>query len=137
MLYLSKPSLDYAITMCTTRPRYQVIIVLPPLEESRAVFNDIIQALENSECHRIIGHIGCKNAEWQNGSVLTITTNYNNARGRRVHLLIADENVSDDIIYYMEPLETLELIDRTRREERISFTDIYGTDWLSSFHFQE
>lgn len=96
MLYLSKAAVDYAM----------------------ANRDNIIQYIEGSHewsPDRIFkGSNKC--AEWINGSKINITYAHTSSRGMRAHLVIADENINDEIINAVfRRIEILEQADRMRR----------------------
>lgn len=114
MLYLSEAAIDYAITMCATRPMYRVVIATATEQKGQDVLQYIAGSRERSP-YRIRRGID-KFAEWQNGSVIsTINANYC-ARGRRAHLVIIDDNISDEVVdTVFRRMEILESVDRNRR----------------------
>lgn len=121
MLYLSKAAVDYAMAICASKPRYRVVIATAT-ERDR---DNIIQYIEGSHewsPDRIFkGSNKC--AEWTNGSKINITYAHTSSRGMRAHLVIADENINDEIINAVfRRIEILEQADRMRRNH---FDDVY------------
>lgn len=117
MLYLSDAAIDYAVAMCTSNPRYKVIIAVSGVRKGHNVFNHIVGSVERSPGIVVSGGI-LKLIEWQNGSTIRIVPCSNSSRGMRAHLVIVDNDADEDVVNTVfRRIEILEQIDRRQRHE--------------------
>ena len=117
MLYLSDAAIDYAVAMCTSNPRYKVIIAVSGVRKRHNVFNHIVGSVERSPGIVVSGGI-LKLIEWQNGSTIRIVPCSNSSRGMRAHLVIVDNDADEDVVNTVfRRIEILEQIDRRQRHE--------------------
>ena len=117
MLYLSDAAIDYAVAMCTSNPRYKVIIAVSGVRKRHNVFNHIVGSVERSPGIVVSGGI-LKLIEWQNGSTIRIVPCSNSSRGMRAHLVIVDNDADEDVVNTVfRRIEILEQIDKRQRHE--------------------
>ena len=127
MLYLSDAAIDYAIAMCTSNPRYKVIIAVDGMEKRHNVFNHIVGSVERSPGMVISGGIR-KLIGWQNGSTIRVVPCSDRSRGMRAHLVIADDNADEEIVdAVFRNMETLERIERRQRHEVFDMNTLANT----------
>ena len=128
MLYLSDAAIDYAVAMCTSNPRYKVIIAVSGVRKRHNVFNHIVGSVERSPGIVVSGGI-LKLIEWQNGSTIRIVPCSNSSRGMRAHLVIVDNDADEDVVNTVfRRIEILEQIDRRQRHE------VFGMNTLENAH---
>lgn len=116
MLWLSNEAIEYAVAKCRREPGYKVGIALNSRSSNTQVELCLRECLRDTDEFRVRRSICNMTVEFHNGSYIRVITASDNARGYRMHLLIADENINDDVINcVLRPCEILESIERQRR----------------------
>lgn len=128
MLWLSDEAIEYAVAKCRRERGYKIGIAL----NSRAKHNDVelcLRAcLRDSDDFRVRRGGSNMMIEFHNGSYIKVISASDNARGNRLHLLIADEDINDEVLScVLRPCEILESIERQRRRN----TDTFRAEYLS------
>lgn len=129
MLWLSDEAIEYAVAKCRREPGYKVGIAL----NSRAKYNEVEMCLRGclrdaDEC-RIRRSVCNMMIEFHNGSYIkVIPASEDNARGNRLHLLIADEDINDEVINRCEILESM---GRQRRRYAENLRTEFRAEYLS------
>lgn len=114
MFWLSDEAIEYAVFKCQNNPGYKVGIAL----NSRSKYNDVElcmrKCLKDTDDYIFRKRANDKRIEFHNGSYIRIIPATDNSRGYRFHLLIADREISNEIInYILRPCETLnDVVDR-------------------------
>lgn len=104
MLFLSKPALKYAISMCAAEPRY-VVLVAPADQETRLRATDYIRAnIRNQDCEFRLTVNGLE-VNFMNGSNIKVVRPTTEARGYTAHLVIADENLNRETMNHVQSCE--------------------------------
>lgn len=133
MLWLSDEAIEYAVKICRRKQNYKVGIVLQNelrILDLEDCLRDCLRDREDFQIHR---SRGCLMIEFCNGSYIKTMLATNNSRGHRVNLLIADENIDDEILdYVFRYCETLDNIER--RNQRYSNT-LAREEVLSYYHW--
>lgn len=101
MLFLSNEAIEYAVKMCWANPHYDVLIVGKSVTTVQQIFERLMDVSQKiTEINRSFrtGHI--PTVIFNNNSRITVVpANPSNARGRKVHLLIADKNINYDLLH--------------------------------------
>ena len=132
MLWLSDEAIEYAVAKCRREPGYKVGIAL----NSRAKHNEVEMCLrgclrDTDEC-RIRRSVCNMMIEFHNGSYIKVIHASDNARGNRLHLLIADEDINDEVLdCVFRRCETLESMERQRRLYAENLRTEFRAEYLS------
>jgi len=132
MLWLSDEAIEYAVAKCRREPGYKVGIAL----NSRAKHNEVEMCLrgclrDTDEC-RIRRSVCNMMIEFHNGSYIKVIPASDNARGNRLHLLIADEDINDEVLdCVFRRCETLESMERQRRRYTENLRTEFRAEYLS------
>lgn len=125
MLYLSEEAMDYAMAMCKRNRGYRVVIVTSSEQRKEFILHYIGGSRDWNPQRRMIHYYHPQYAELDNGSVIDIVSASENARGRRAHLVIVDDEVSDELINSVfRPIEILEQVERRQRRYEYEEFDI-------------
>ena len=133
MLWLSDEAIECAVAKCRREPVYKVGIAL----NSRAKYNEIEMCLRgclrDTDEFRVRRSVCNMTVEFHNGSYIRVIPASDNVRGYRTHLLIADENISDEVINcVLKPCETLAILERRqRRYNEARFRPDFSREYLS------
>lgn len=116
MLWLSDEAVRYAVAKCRNTAGYRIGIAVSGASARQNLDHLLRELLEDRDNYRIRRSSGrAIIIEFGNGSYIRTLPASNSARGCKVHLLIADENISDEILdSVLRPLEILEHIERRR-----------------------
>lgn len=98
-IYLSYSSLQYAVNICQEKEMYRVGIAIEDEisnKEAKDFLLGLIKDYDNVE--KVINSKYEFNIYFKNGSLIRFVNTSGNARGQRYHLLIADKNVSEDVM---------------------------------------
>lgn len=117
MLWLSDEAVQYAVAKCRSTAGYRIGIAVSNANTRQNLDRLLRGLLEDRDNYRIRRNGGRTSViEFGNGSCIRTLPASDCARGYRVHLLIADENINDKVLNcVLQPLETLERIERMRR----------------------
>lgn len=117
MLWLSDEAVQYAVAKCRNTAGYRIGIAVSNASVRQNLDHLLRELLEDRDNYRIRRNGGHTIViEFGNGSYIRTLPASEYARGYRVHLLIADENINDEVLNcVLRPLETLEHIERMRR----------------------
>lgn len=117
MLWLSDEAVQYAVTKCRNTAGYRIGIAVLNVSARQSLDHLLRELLKDRDDYRIRRNGGhAIVVEFDNGSYIRTLPASECARGYRVHLLIVDENINDEVLnYILRPLETLECIKRMRR----------------------
>ena len=127
MLWLSDEAIEYAVAKCRREQGYRIAIAVPNRNRVQEIDYALRSHLRDTDEFRARRGGGLA-IEFHNGSYIKVLTASDNARGHRVHLLIADEDIDDEIIScVLRPYETLEHLERQRRRN----TDLFRAEYLS------
>lgn len=128
MLWLSKEAVEYAVAKCRRERGYKVGIALNTGARRTHIeywFRDCISDVDTLRVRRNGYNMMI---EFHNGSYIKVISASDNARGNRLHLLIADEDISDEVLdCVLRPCEILESIERLRRRNE----DVFIAEYLS------
>lgn len=116
MLWLSNEAIDYAVAKCRRESGYKVGIAL----NSRTKYNEVEMylhdCLRDTDGFRVRKSSCDMTVEFHNGSYIRVIPVSDKARGHKIHLLIADENINDDVLNcVLRPCEILEWAERQKR----------------------
>ena len=98
-IYLSYASLQYAINICQEKDGYKVGIAIGDeisYEEAKDFLLTLVKNYDNIE--QVANSKSNFHIYFKNGSLIRFINTSGNARGQRYHLLIADKNVSEDVM---------------------------------------
>lgn len=116
MLWLSDEAIKYAISMCRKRQGYKVGLALSQSRVNRNYVKECIRVgLGTTDDFRAINIGDVLTINFHNGSRIETMSSRNNVRGKRFHLLIADENISDE--FYSELRGHYEILGDIERQE--------------------
>ena len=103
MLCLSDEAIKYAISMCRKRQGYKVGLALSQSRVNRNYVKECIRVgLGTTDDFRAINIGDVLTINFHNGSRIETMSSRNNVRGKRFHLLIADEKISDEFFLNLE-----------------------------------
>lgn len=132
MLWLSGEAIEYAVAKCRREPGYKVGIAL----NSRAKHNEVEMCLRG--CLRDTDELRIRRSvcnmmiEFHNGSYIKVISASDNARGNRLHLLIADEDINDEVLdCVLRRCEILESMERQRRRYAENLRTEFRAEYLS------
>lgn len=133
MLWLSDEAIEYAVAKCRREPGYKVGIALGTRARKNQVEMCLRECLRDTDEFRVRRSVCNMTVEFHNGSYIRVIPASDNERGYRMHLLIADENISDEVINcVLEPYETLEKLERQqRRYNKARFRPDFSREYLS------
>ena len=94
-IYLSNASLQYAIDICKEKERYRVGIATLT-EETKLSLLTLMRC--DYDIEKIISSKYEFRVYFKNGSLISFIDTSGNTRGQRYHLLIADKNISEDVM---------------------------------------
>lgn len=117
MLYYSKAALRYAFDRCLERERYKVGIATSHRHQAANILLDMIKNISPSEVQVLLltKHNPC--VRFSNGSEISFIPQNESARGRKLHLLIVDEDVESQFLQcVLRPMEILEYMERSERK---------------------
>lgn len=117
MLWLSDEAVQYAVSKCRNTVGYRIGIAVSNADVRQNLEHLLRELLGDRDNYRIRRNGGHTIVvEFSNGSYIRTLPASNSARGYRVHLLIADENINDEVLNsILRPLETLERRYRMQR----------------------
>ncbi len=116
MLWLSNEAIEYAVAKCRREPGYKVGIALNSRARNTQIELCLRECLRDTDEFRVRRSVCNMTVEFHNGSYIRVIPASDNARGYRMHLLIADENINDDVLNcVLRPCENLEWVERQRR----------------------
>lgn len=132
MLWLSDEAIEYAVAKCRREPGYKVGIAI----NSRAKHNEVEMCLRgclrDTDEFRVRRSVCNMMIEFHNGSYIKVISASDNARGNRLHLLIADEDINDEVIdCVLRRCETLESMERQRRRYAENLRTEFRAEYLS------
>lgn len=117
MIWLSDEAIEYAVAKCRRERGYRIAIAVPSMDRIRnieCILRSILRPTDEFRTRRK----GGLTIDFNNGSRIKVLTANDNARGYRVHLLIADEDINDEIIdCVLRPCEILEYYERQQRQK--------------------
>lgn len=121
MLWLSNEAIEYAVDKCRRESRYKVGIAL----NSRTKYNEVEMylrdCLRDTDEFRVCKSVCDTTIKFHNGSYIRVIPASDNARGYKMHLLIADKNISDDVLNcVLRPCEILEWTERQKRQNGVT-----------------
>lgn len=124
MLWLSNEAIEYAVAKCRKESGYKVGIAL----NSRTKYNEVEMylrdCLRDTDEFRIHKSVYDTTVEFHNGSYIRVIPESYKARGYKMHLLIADENINDDVLdCILRPCENLEWVERQKRRYNSKLLD--------------
>ena len=132
MLWLSDEAIEYAVAKCRREPGYKVGIAL----NSRAKHNEVEMCLRG--CLRDTDELRIRRSvcnmmiEFHNGSYIKVISASDNARGNRLHLLIADEDINDEVLdCVLRRCEILESMERQRRRYAENLRTEFRAEYLT------
>lgn len=115
MIWLSDEAIEYAVAKCRRERGYRIVIAVPNMDRIRnieCILRSVLRPIDEFGIRRN----GGLTINFSNGSTIKVLTANDNVRGHRVHLLIADEDINDEIIdCILRPCETLEYYERQQR----------------------
>ena len=116
MLWLSDEAIEYAVAKCRKEPGYKVGIALNSRVKHNEVEICLRGCLRDTDEFRVRRSICNMMIEFHNGSYIKVISASDNARGNRLHLLIADEDINDEVLdCVLRRCEILESMERQRR----------------------
>lgn len=132
MLWLSNEAIEYAVAKCRREPGYKVAIALNSRAKHTQIEMCLRDCLEDTDEFRIRKSACDMTIEFHNGSYIRTIPASDNARGYRMHLLIADEDINDEVINcVLRPCEILESIERQKRRYNETLRRDFRTEYLS------
>lgn len=101
MLFLSDEAIEYAVKMCCANSHYEVLIVGKALTTVQQIFERLISISQKiTEANRSFRAGHTPTVIFDNNSCITVVSATPcNARGRKVHLLIADKNINYNLLH--------------------------------------
>lgn len=101
MLFLSNEAIEYAVKMCCANPHYDVLVVGKSLTTVQQIFERLMSVSQKiTEINRSFRAGHTPTVIFNNNSRITVVSaNPSNARGCKVHLLIADKNIDYDLLH--------------------------------------
>lgn len=132
MLWLSDEAIEYAVAKCRKEPGYKVGIAL----NSRAKHNEVEMCLRgclrDTDEFRVRRSVCSMMIEFHNGSYIKVMSASDNTRGNKLHLLIADEDINDEVLNcVLRPCEILESMERQRRRYAETLRRDFRAEYLS------
>lgn len=97
MIYLTRSALKYAANICEELPNYKVGIVIPEMAASKNLVDIIGMNMKDNNADFRITNNQCV-IVFSNGSCIDVFSARENCRGKRVHLLIADRTINEELI---------------------------------------
>lgn len=115
MLWLSKEAVEYAVAKCRRERGYKVGIALNTGARRTHIEHWFRDCISDADTLRVRRNGYNMMIEFHNGSYIKVISASDNARGNRLHLLIADEDISDEVLdCVLRPCEILESIETTQ-----------------------
>lgn len=114
MLYLSDAALQYAVDRCLEKDGYKVgIVTTRRAETTEKLLQMTTDVLKTNKRYGGLAEI-----VFNNGSVIRCMPVSESCRGRALHQLIVDEDISEHLLTdVFRPMEKLEWIERRSKQE--------------------
>ena len=124
MLWLSNEAIEYAVAKCRKESGYKVGIALNSITKYNEVEMYLRDCLRDADEFRVRKSTYDTTVEFHNGSYIRVIPASDKARGYKMHLLIADENINDDVLNcVLRPCENLEWAERQKRRYESKLLD--------------
>lgn len=104
MLFLSKPALKYAISMCISETRYAVIVAPADVDARLHAIDYIRTNIRNQNCDVVMSATGF-GVWFENGSYIKVIRPSPETRGLTACLVIADENLNRETMNHVQYCE--------------------------------
>ena len=102
MMYLNRLSVQYAVSTCLENPMYRTCIAVKDRSSVPSVVDFVKEIIDaaNRRVEEIIifGQSNGARFSWHNGSIIEIRTVSDRARANRYHLVIASEDIPDELM---------------------------------------
>lgn len=109
MLWLSNEAIEYAVAKCRRESGYKVGIALNNRTKYNEVEMHLRDCLRDTDEFRVRKSVYDMTIEFHNGSYIRVIPTSDKARGYKMHLLIADENINYNVLNcVLRPCEILE-----------------------------
>lgn len=121
MLFLSNASIKYAVDICQEKEKYKVGVAIKDEDKRNIMRQLILDIVADSDCVETIRN-SKHNFEicFKNRSRINFIFPSDSAKMNRLHLLIADRNISIDVMQcILKPLENLEWLEYVYEEKGI------------------